>query len=472
MSKLVDYVIGHSLFRRDADNLLPAMKEIPDQDIFGVFVGIERSPISKWPYDVHGCIGYWDKNYQKLSKDTIFRHLLDVGYSSTWSDDRRKYFDQPLADDLEAKYKLYFMLLPIYEVRLDGKIKGLDVDFNNKDYGLIVENGGTATYLPDVFPDKNFDEIKESLIHKSGSYPNQRHQFYAYRTIIIQKPVVNYIIYNIVQNQSQDYLIQPIIDFFNNHYGSFIPYMVLDNGTIMRNKKHDVRNIATMGDIIKFKDTYTITCLAAIKSNLEYYLDQEISNQAMAFMVKNLFMLGIKRDQQRLICDHLYSYLPNIKDRDFEWGEIISALTFVDLRADIIDHELSKMYQYEKDKNTTINGIFRYNWFINALVDVERPNGVLLDLLYHRVVYYVQTFSHQIRETNYYAVLLESLSGLYRKTGSSELKIMMSKILFFLLQKRRNGLFIFNDGSARLDISGHILNALYNLTQSEKFDSI
>lgn len=466
MNKLIDYVIGHSLFHKDVDNLSSIMKEIPDEDLFGVFVGIERSPITEWPHDVHGCIGYWDRNYQKLSKDAILQHLLDVGYSSTWNDDRRKYFDHPLADDLKAKYKLYFMLLPVYEVKLDGKIKDLEMDFNNRDYGLIVENGGIATYLPDVFPDKNFDEIKESLIHKSGSYLNQRHRFYAYRTIIIKKSIVNYLIYKIVQNQLQDYVVQPIIDFFNNHYGSFIPYMVLVNGTIIRDKKHDVRNIATMGDIIKFKDTYTITCLGVIKSNLEYYLDQELSNQALAFMVKNLYMLGIKQSQQKRICDQLYSYLPNLEDRDFEWGEIISALTFVDPRTDVIDHELSQMYQYEKDKIVTINSIFRYNWFINAMVNVKNSNVALLDLLYHRVVHYIRTFGYQVRETNYYAVLLESLSGLYRKTGLAELKVMMSEILFFLLQKRKNGLFIFNDGSARLDISGHILNALYNLSQS------
>ena len=45
------------------------------------------------------------------------------------------------------------------------------MEFNNIEYGIIVEDssGNRATYLPNVFPNKSWNYIKDSLMSKAGT---------------------------------------------------------------------------------------------------------------------------------------------------------------------------------------------------------------------------------------------------------------------------------------------------------------
>ena len=63
------------------------------------------------------------------------------------------------------------MMKPLYNVNLQTGMLNNNTIFNNDIYGLIIEdkNGKRATYLPNVFKNKNWKFIKNKLIIKSGS---------------------------------------------------------------------------------------------------------------------------------------------------------------------------------------------------------------------------------------------------------------------------------------------------------------
>ena len=145
-------------------NLIP-------NNTFGVFVGIKRSTKHKlnvWPFDVHGCLGYWNPNYKQMDKSIVFEKIISLAHLSTWTDKRQKHFPETIYVDLGAKYKIYFMMESVMKIdSTNGIIISNSETFDNKNYGLIVEdlnNSKRATYLPNVFPNKSWDFIKNSFI--------------------------------------------------------------------------------------------------------------------------------------------------------------------------------------------------------------------------------------------------------------------------------------------------------------------
>ena len=72
------------------------------KNVFGVFVTIKRSvKLTKYPEDIHGCIGYWSPDYSILTRKQIVSHIIDVSHSALYTDDRRKYFP-PIETDLDT----------------------------------------------------------------------------------------------------------------------------------------------------------------------------------------------------------------------------------------------------------------------------------------------------------------------------------------------------------------------------------
>ena len=450
---------------------------------FGVFVGVERSDahkLSKWPENIHGCIGYWDPNYKYLDNKTIIEKIIDVAYDSTWTDDRRKYFKHLIYVDLYAKYKIYYMKNKIKKINSDtGVIIETNEIFDNKKYGLIVENTKDkkqrATYLPDVFPDESWAAIRSSLLGKASISNANDVIFYAYDCDIYSMTIA-------------DYFIKPIIEFINTNYVTFVPYMV-NNNTVVSNKAEDVRNLATMYDILelrKFGYKVNKSVIDAIINNIDYYKSKYLLNpksmrQASAFLVLNLHITNPKDKTINIIKDNfnedlelkhkvdsgIVSAISNPIDPNFELGEILMALLIVDPYNSVVQREINKISSIREPNEMSDIDIFKYNWYSKSVHAMTNPSYKYQ--LLNNIVKYMDKY--KINETNYLAVEFEALTTLYRNIDIEKNRLaiepLISKLLINLESRRNpNGLYEFTDGTMRLDITGHVLNGFYALMKS------
>jgi AMMECR1 domain-containing protein len=438
---------------------------IPD-NVFGVFVGVTRSKhhaLDKWPTDIHGCIGYWDPLYKTLNKHVIIDKIIKVAYDATWNDNRRNYFQHSLYVDLNAEYKIYFMLQPIMKIDTEtGLLEDSNEEFNNKKYGIIVEDKNNssqrATYLPDVFPNAKWDSIKKSLI-KKASIDNNDIVFYAYNCDIYSMTLA-------------EYFIKPFQTFIDNRYGNFVPYIVINEIAIVK-KNEDVRNLATIHDILQMEEfgfSINENVKKSIIDNISYYKSKYVSNQnfsrqSSAFLLLDLFMLNKNDPYIDTIKNELINQLQSNRksiDNNFELGEILMALIETNTNNETINNELIKITKMKDDTDNEIN-IFRYNWF-SKLVN-SMPNEYKYDLV-NKILKFIDTYPY-LNETNYLAVEFEALSTLYNSVSNeTRLRIepYLEKLLISLEQRKNNkGLYEFINRDARLDITGHILNGFYQL---------
>ena len=87
------YVLYYALFQKKMfknttkdDNII--IKKLPT-NTFGVFTTIRRDQkLTKWPTDIHGCIGYWDTNFNILTQENLFYNLLRVSQDALLKDSR------------------------------------------------------------------------------------------------------------------------------------------------------------------------------------------------------------------------------------------------------------------------------------------------------------------------------------------------------------------------------------------------
>ena len=72
-------------------------------------------------------------------------------------------------------------------------------------------------------------------------------------------------------------------------------------------------------------------------------------------------------------------------------------------------------------------------------------------------------------ETNYLAVYFEAMMSLWGILGGDML-VNILPVWVYLLQRWKNGLFYFKNGTARIDITGHIINGLqvYTLMENKR----
>ena len=453
-------------------------KVIPT-DTFGVFVGIERSKkhtLPKWPNDIHGCIGYWDSNYQNINNKFILQKIKDVSYDSTWVDDRRNYFINTIYIDLYAKYKIYFMKNPIKKVNImSGIIESTQEIFNNKNYGLIVENvknkNQRATYLPDVFPNKSWDLIRESLLKKASASNLDSIIFYAYECDIYDMTI-------------SQYLINPFQKFINTKYGKFVPYMVSNNNIVII-KSENIRNLATIYDILQMANYGFLLndfVLNAIQDNLNFYKNKYFDNpnklrQASPFLMLSLNLINKNDNTINVIKNNLIKQLElqnkfNIDnkkiegfspiDLNFEFGEILMALLEIDPNDHIVKKELIKISVHDPAESGI--DIFRYNWYSKC--SRWFPDSNYRYKLLDKIIKYMKIYTNN--ETNYCAVQFESLATLYALIDDKNIRLSIEPYisnLMILLESRKNinGLYEFTDGTMRLDITGHVLNGFYAL---------
>lgn len=426
---------------------------LPPENTFGVFVSVERSEkysIGDLPFNIHGCIGYWTDDYSLMSDSQFTDKLIKVAYDATWNDSRRKYFPS-IYIDLNAKYKVYCMQLPIMLIdKSTGKIGQLNKTFDNNEFGLIVENNKNkfqrATYLPGVFQNESWVNIARSLEEKAG-IATADVSFYAYKCTIFSKKIV-------------DYLLEPIVEFINTKYTNFVPYGTTNNHTIIDKSDH-VRNLASIyniGQIIKLGYPIHDRVITSIKQNLsEYvkkYTEAKLTEQEAAFLLLALLIFDLETELIKKIANNLIEYLNQNKniDRNFELGEILYAIN----KSGVSMHP-----KIDADTNSDLD-IFRYNWLSKSI------NPKYANYLVEKIILFIDKY-RGFDETNYIAVEFEALATLYGISDSKtalEIEIYLPELLIKLVKtKNKYGLFTFKNGDARFDITGHVIDGIFALIQ-------
>lgn len=494
----------------DLENIIKKLS-MENKHIFGVFVTIERSKmhsLNKWPENIHGCLGYSNKNFTKINKDDLLTKIEQLCYDSATKDSRKNYF-KDLKEDKDAIVKISLMITPIFNVNTTTGILSNKEDFNNNIYGLIYQSASSgATYLPKVFDNKSWIEIRDSLINKSGGIGknNSSDKFYAYKTkelkTFINKtvqfkktkrnsPRTNFKTRNTRKNNNKDFnnqiktlvasKLKKIALFFKIYYTEFIPYMYRYNN-IEIDKTQFVRNIASMKDIFTLNKHTPVDNKVIINVNknveemkIEYEKNPKRLRQSAGFLLLILYKnYHENKDLINNIERHLYRDL-DLMEKDFELGEILMSLCKIGKKSENFNLKEIKRKQLEiyynelKSSKTQINDIFRFNWHLQFLHYFNKLKNQNLqhklqnhfNILYEKVIYINKSFNHNT-ETNYLVVMLESLCVLYRnmKQKKTVLKKMIKNLISKLNKRFYQYLYAFLNKESRIDITGHFINAI------------
>lgn len=403
---------------------------------FGVFAGVTRSvkhALSTWPFNVHGCIGYWDTTFTELRPSSLCRRTFKVASDAVVRDERRSYFPELMAD-VDAELDIKFMCLPIRDV---DELTGTFVDdgsaFNNKAWGLIVQTRAhRATYLPGVYPDVSWDVIKASVQSKAKLGQGEKARFVAYRTKCSAMSVRQ--VYSEVLRRNPFPMINKIgchfMEFFNTC--KHVPYAVSVDKTVTYDESQDVRNVATLLDVQQLSEV--VHCRARqFESDVLHYVIKYVTQprdmrQASTFLLTLLQRQSkfprLQRQIERCLSDEL-----SLMEPEFELGEALVALQ-------------------KRARLRTPQSIFELNWQAQSSPHTE---------LRHQLRAYMSKFT-PLTETNYLAVAFEAACALRMAEQCTS--------LFGDLMQRydaEKGLFMFLDGSSRVDITGHVHGGLMSL---------
>lgn len=400
------------------------------KETFGCFMTIYRKESTNHN-DVHGCIGYWDKNFNSINKEFALSKLVNVSRSAIFEDNRSGKFPDILLD-YGAIFEVSWLLLPIYNIDNSGNLENGE-KFNNNTMGLIVQNGSSATYLPKVFKNISWKNITKSLRKKAGNTHNNL-SFYSYFTT------------NISFRFYESFMTNPFCEPYIRFLSKFkkLPYQVIDN-QVYFDENEWVRNMAVIEGIKK------ISC----PNNLSYgyYIDKlnrnkKISRQALTSEINLLTDYSDKQE----ICDILYDQL-NEMDHSFEQPQALIALIMncKPPKQSIISSRL------KQDKD-----IFRLNWDSQLLYYSlgVYPNLIsYVNILDQQFLKYIKAFNEKTM-SNELAVSFEGISSLLAIDPNIKSANYLIKIIFLLWNRwdSNTGLFKFLDQTMRIDITNHILN--------------
>ncbi len=467
--EILSFVTYYSLYKKklfDDDDMI--INQLP-KDSFGVFVTIRRfTKLSTYPNDIHGCIGYWDSNFQKLSQSQLYDNMLRVSYDACWNDSRKQYF-QPIQFDPLSYLEIDFMMKPLYMIDINtGNIIELNQQFTNTEYGIIIQakdESGTrkATYLPNVFPKISWKKLLESIKSKAGiSHQEDKFEIFAYKIKQLKTQFINLLTDNIFSYLNIYHFSRFLIDNINTTLSVPFPFPYSCKNNILEyNSEDDVRNIATIGDFIKYISLPSIIKkdeIKPIRQAVDIILgSMNYSSQALSF-------LGhiVKNKNNKIKNKYYMKLLIDLKDAEeqFEKPEIIIGL-----------HEAGFIIESEKEILESLiynsdDTIFKMNWNIQTIRCFDiKPSKQLVDILQNKINGMIPNI--ELIETNYIAVAFEALCFVVNTSVINRKKILsLIFILLFELEKRKSChdvLYNFLDGSARVDITGHVNNGLFQL---------
>ena len=411
---------------------------------FGFFITIHRSqPLSEWPHDIHGCIGYWED--KRMSKAAIIGKIPGIANSSFFTDTRAQYHPIPLLEDPNARIEISFMQLPL------TPILGTRKTFDNEKYGLIVESDqGRGTYLPKVFKTKNWGEISASLLQKAQVKTGK---FFQYETSVVEGKLRT-----IFDKEYLDWIAQEYLIFMEINYQDFVPYMV-EFGQVMTDKTENVRNCATLCELLDFPVTKNLG--AKIRRDIKYYEGKSKNRnmqQANAFLIMAMAKIEGKVSQTLVdICDELYKNLDSM-EQQFQLGETLIGLHHVCPKIKELAYWQKWMEKRLERLDVRIDNIFEYNWQAKYLFEIRKdiPAKAHAEELLRRLI---GMKINQDMETNYLAVYFEAMMSLWGILGGDMLPNILP-VWILLLQRWKGGLFYFKNSTARIDITGHVISGL------------
>lgn len=434
--------------------------------VFGIFTTIRRHhTLENYPKDVHGCIGYWDNNFNNLQRSVIYDHLLRVSHDSMWKDKRREYF-KPIETEPQSILEIDFMLNPIYEIdKNTGIIVKLNKVFNNKHFGIIIQtNNKRATYLPNVFLNIHWKELLESIKEKAGIMSeSDNFQLFAYKIHQIKSSYIEILTNGLFTHLTIMYFSRFLILNRDLNAPYLFPYSCKNNKLIW-NHEEQVRNISMLGMIYKYTQIFSNLAykyeinqikrkISTILKNLDRYSPQSLSFLGFIYQLHNI--------ENTHFCDKLISRLKNRHiDQEFELPEIIIGLNNAGCK-------IKKSFAF-----TSEDSIFKINWIIQAVIsNNQKPSYALIRLLEEKITNIL--LKKQTTETNFLAVAFEALCFVYKSKfkhiKKSKLKENILNKMFELLyelEKRKNChyLYSFLDKTSRIDITGHVINGLSALS--------
>ena len=477
---------------------------------FGVFVTLHRNE-NEFRLDesderqIHGCLGHWSAKYHSMTPAELVARIKQLVQDVRTKDDRRLHFDTDVDQDASATIEISLMNLPLREI--DDASPEAKSRFSNKNQGVLVDSGSgkRATYLPGVFPNASWAYISQSLRQKAGLGRTSAARFYAYDTTVITFQIYN----TMFSERSLSYLRTDVAFFYLKQYDDFVPY---EYNAATKESRVDmgeaVRNVACIGDVIRFAQDYKIVFEnKPILPNLEYYYQLWLKNptvyrQASIFLIRAYNRRGVHQSRVQLMSSQLYSAMErNSLEPRFEMGEAVSVLAQVSVpRVKVLKRALDVMRGRVEDmihtSTTPLDNVFELNWqsqSVHQLFKLEtsttapKASKTYVDhaLLLFRV--FMKTAQRTIvrldsLETNYLAVIYECLSNLeavmilsemhtaaiksvnYTHTAMAHDEIRNQRLRYFaaLAETRRGeyGMYYFKDGkTARLDITGHVLDA-------------
>ena len=418
---------------------------------FGVFVGVMRSKdhsVPDWPRNIHGSIGYWDRDFKQIEPEPLCTHTHRVAFDAVFNDDRKKYFPS-LLTDVDAVLDVKFMCLPLRDVNATTGLFTDGSPFTNNEWGLLVQTdaGRGATFLPKVYIDTAWNVIKAHVVSKAGLSGEESMRFLAYRTNRHSQSLC--VIYGLT---SPHRLLAKFgccfIKFVNScagdceHREACVPYAVTAKQTVVYDETQDVRNIATLLDLRRMSNM--LSCKArTFSSDIKHYVRKYIRQpsdmrQASTFLLPLLQELNIFPRLQTKIVHRLSTEL-SAMEPEFELGEALVAL---------------KLYRPMR----TPRSVFELNWQAQALNQDPTQRSELCSQLRNQLCTQLRAFVIQFTErteTNYLAVAFEAACALRMPTT---MRALFCKLMTRYDAKR--GLFKFLDGSSRVDIAGHVYRGL------------
>ena len=441
------------------------------KNIFGVFTTIKRLNETTLLNDVHGCIGYWSSNFKTLDYNILYKELIDVSYKSVWIDTRKENFKTQIQKDSSAILEIDFMLNPIYSINIEtGIIETLKKKFTNKKYGIIIQSNDNlqrATYLPEVFPNIKWTDLIVSIKQKANIVSNN-FKLFAYKIYQIKSYYLNILTNNQFSYISLYNFSRLLIDNMKLKFTFPFPYTYI-NDNFRWNKTEEVRNIAVLSDIFKysihFKSFVNELELKQIKNKIDFILTnlKNYNSQGLSFLGymynnnnnNNTYNFNIKNKDQ-----YCLKLLNDLKTAEPEYArnEIIIGLNKAGCSNTVLV-AYSNILHFDIE-----NSIFKMNWIIQALISFNKIISPELIITFKTKVNSILQNIKDI-ETNYIAVAFEGLCYIHKAYPSKETISILFQ-LFFELETRKNNnniLYNFIDSTARIDITGHVINGFYQL---------
>ena len=180
-------MINYLLFNKKIINDRDVIMLLPINS-FGFYVEIIRSKsLPEYPFNVHGCKGYIDKDFNTLLKIELYKKILETSFNALYDDNRNKYFES-ITTDLDSMLIISFMLKPLYKINKNGIIIELNTLFNNNDFYIIIQDKKNKfnrdIFIPNTFQNSSWNNILEYIKLKVNTIDDE-YELFAFKLLKI-----------------------------------------------------------------------------------------------------------------------------------------------------------------------------------------------------------------------------------------------------------------------------------------------